>query len=221
MAFWISYLVGEMAELGGDSAPRWDTISGCGTVSNGEGNGMLEERMTQNILLAVAGLPGSGKTTYLSELAGIGWLCFDDFKNMAVRNSRQFRHSPHFATLLARLREGVNCAVTDIDFCRTESRAEASDVLRTELPNVEICWLFFSHTVEDCAANIVRRGRRSVREDLGELSRYSACYQIPHGAQERPCYRIPSELRVAAGAQKEMETGIVQPGTGELHRTCS
>src|ERR1022692_3693558 len=89
--------------------------------------------MTQNILL-VAGLPGSGKTTYLRELEGSGWLCFDDFKNLAGGNSRQFRKSPQFATLLARVREGVRCVVADIDFCRTESRAEAADVLRAEVP---------------------------------------------------------------------------------------
>jgi RNase adaptor protein for sRNA GlmZ degradation len=147
--------------------------------------------MTPNILL-VAGLPGSGKTTYLCELEGRGWLCFDDFKNAAINNSRQFRQSPHCATLLTRLREGVRCVVTDIDFCHTESRREATDVLRAEVSSVDIRWLYFSHNVEDCAANIIRRARRSLPEDLKELSRYSACYQIPYGAQERPCYRRAS-----------------------------
>ena len=113
--------------------------------------------MTPNILL-VAGLPGSGKTTYLCELEGRGWLCFDDFKNAAINNSRQFRQSPHCATLLTRLREGVRCVVTDIDFCHTESRREATDVLRAEVSSVDIRWLYFSHNVEDCAANIIRQG---------------------------------------------------------------
>ena len=146
--------------------------------------------MTQNLLL-VAGLPGSGKTTYLRELEGSGWLCFDDFKNAANDNSPQFRRSRHYATLIARLSEGVRCVVTDIDFCRTESRAEATEVLHAEFPNLEIGWLYFSHSVEDCSANITRRGRPSLQADLTELSRYSACYDIPAGGLVRPCYRVP------------------------------
>jgi predicted kinase len=145
--------------------------------------------MTPNVLL-VAGLPGSGKTTYLRELERNGWLCFDDFKYLAVNHSRQFRGSRHYATLLARLREGVRCAVSDIDFCRAESRAEAVAVLRTEVPSVEISWLYFSHNVEDCAANVRRRAHATLQRDLRQLSMYSACYKIPHGAEERPCYRM-------------------------------
>lgn len=171
--------------------------------------------MTQQILL-VAGLPGSGKSTYLRELEESGWLFFDDFKHMAFKNSRQFRHSPHFATLLGHLREGSRCVVTDIDFCRTESRADAMEVLRAEIPGLEIRWLYFSRSVEDCAENIRRRSRPALRHELRELSKYSACYQIPEGAQERPCYRCAEEL---TAAQTEMETDIVQPETGELHRT--
>jgi hypothetical protein len=147
--------------------------------------------MTQKILL-VAGLPGSGKSTYLLELERSGWLCFDDFKNLAINNSRRFRHSPLFAPLLTRLREGARCAITDIDFCRAESRAEAADVLRAEIPDLEIDWLYFSNDVADCAANIVRRGRPSLQEDLKQLSKYSACYQIPPNAPKRACYRMLS-----------------------------
>ena len=154
---------------------------------------------------------------YLGELEERGWLCFDDFKSMAARHSRQFRDSPRFRTLLACLSDGARCAVTDIDFCRTESRAEATDVLRAEVPDVEIRWVYFSHNVEDCAGNIRRRARRSVQQDLEQLSRYSAFYQIPEGAKERPCHRCPEGLI----AQTGRGTGIVLPRSGAPGRTCS
>lgn len=141
--------------------------------------------MTQKVLL-IAGLPGCGKTTYLDELQGNGWLVFDDFKAGAFDNSPAFRMSRHFAALLARLRNDVQCAVADIDFCKPESRAEAEHVLRSEVPGVEVGWCYFAHDEPACEANIMHRNRVSLETDLRELRKYSSLYSIPKGADIHP-----------------------------------
>ena len=145
--------------------------------------------MDKTVLL-LAGLPGCGKTTYLIELTKSHWLKFDDFKNEALGNSREFRKSRWFADLLARLREGRRCVVADIDFCCAESRAEAEGVLRVEVPSVEVRWLYFSNDPTICEMNIRRRDRPSLQKDLEALYKYAALYRIPYGADERPCYRV-------------------------------
>jgi hypothetical protein len=148
--------------------------------------------VTQNVLL-LAGLPGYGKTMYLQELLRNGWSVFDDFKSGAIDNSPEFHKSRHFAALLARLRDGFRCVVADIDFCKTDSRAEAEQVLRAEVPRVEIGWIYFSHDERACEANIKHRNRDSLETDLRELRKYSRLYSIPKGADVRP---VASETTV-------------------------
>lgn len=137
-------------------------------------------------VLLLAGLPGCGKTTYLHKLQSDGWLVFDDFKAGSVADSPEFHKSRHFSALLESLRDGARCVVADIDFCRTESRAEAEHALRTEVPGVEIGWRYFSHDERACEANIKRRSRDSLEADLMALRRYSRLYSIPIGADVRP-----------------------------------
>jgi len=134
----------------------------------------------------LAGLPGCGKTTYTYELACSGWKVFDDFKAGAIDNSPEFHKSRHFTALLSCLRDGFRCGVADIDFCRTESRAEAERVLRVEVPGVAIAWRFFSHDERTCQANIKHRNRDSLEADLRELRKYSSMYSIPKGADVLP-----------------------------------
>src|SRR5208282_3481353 len=152
------------------------------------GQGDSTTAATANVLL-IAGLPGSGKTTYMSELSRDGWLVFDDFKNHAIDDCSAFRKSRNFLTLIHALRSGVKCVVADVDFCRTESRAEADSVLRAEVPGIEISWLFFSHDKQASKANIMRRNKPSVNQQLKTLYDLCPYYRIPWGADVRPSYR--------------------------------
>lgn len=146
--------------------------------------------VTPSVLL-VAGFPGSGKTTYITEMGQGGWHVLDDFKANAFDNSPEFRKSRYCASLLACLRAGGKCVVADIDFCRTEARAEAEKVLREGVPDVAITWCYFSYDVQACETNIKHRNRPSLQEDLKKLYECAAHYRIPHGADVRACYRRP------------------------------
>ena len=137
--------------------------------------------MSEDVIL-LAGLPGCGKTTHLCRMCRDGWLVFDDFKANAFDDSSAFCKSRKFRTLISALHDGLKCAVADIDFCKTKSRAEAERVLRAEVPGVKLGWLFFANDCPACEANIRRRDRPSRQTDLEKLHEYSAFYGIPQGA---------------------------------------
>jgi len=137
--------------------------------------------MSEGVIL-LAGLPGCGKTTHLCQMCRDGWLVFDDFKAEAFDDSSAFRKSRKFRTLFSALRDGLRCAVADIDFCKTKSREEEESVLLREVPVVKLEWRFFENDPSACEANIRSRNRPSLQTDLKKLYEYSALYRIPQGA---------------------------------------
>jgi len=144
--------------------------------------------MGENVIL-LAGLPGCGKTTHLCQMCRDGWMVFDDFKANAFHDSSAFRKSRKFRTLVSALRDGLRCAVADIDFCKTESRAEAESVLLAEVPGVKIGWRFFVNDRPTCESNIRSRKRSSLQADLERLHEYSAFYHVPQDANVLPIGR--------------------------------
>ena len=141
-------------------------------------------------VLIVVGLPGCGKTTYIKGLVAKGWSDFDDFKAGAIDNSSAFGKSCRFEALISCLHDDFRCVVADIDFCKTDSRIEAEDVLRMAVPGIKIQWIFFENDTNACEKNIKRRNRKSLIQDLIKLREYSDLYSVPAGANVR---RVVSE----------------------------
>jgi predicted kinase len=140
-------------------------------------------------VVLIAGLPGSGKTTYLSRMSQNGWVIFDDFKALAFDDCSKFRGSQKLPHLIRALLEGCRCAVADIDFCKMESREEAVQVLVASIPGVQIRWLFFENESSTCEANVQFRSSPSLARELQLIRDYSAAYHIPHGADVLPVFR--------------------------------
>ena len=147
-----------------------------------------EDQMAPKIIL-IAGLPGSGKTTYMETLRQEGWSIYDDFKSNAHNDSSAFWHSRNYETLLDALRAGQKCVVADIDFCRTDSRNEAEFALRAQIPDLMINWLFFASDFGACHSNIRKRASASLEDDLRALNAYYVQYQIPADAQVIPVWK--------------------------------
>jgi hypothetical protein len=144
--------------------------------------------MESEVVLLV-GLPGSGKTTYLSQMLQDGWLIFDDFKALAINDCSKFRSSQGFPKLIRALRDGRRCVVADINFCKTESREEAERDLLAEVPSVSISRRFFENDPFACEANLINRNRQSLQNELRDLQAYSPFYYIPEGSVVLPVWR--------------------------------
>jgi len=134
------------------------------------------------LLILMAGLPGSGKTTRLCHMLREHWLLFDDYKREAFNDCSKFRDSRKFRALVSALRDGVRCAVADIHFCKTEPREEAEDALREEVPGVSPYWQFFENDPVACEENIRHRNRDCLQKELENLQDLSRAYHIPPGA---------------------------------------
>jgi predicted kinase len=139
----------------------------------------------KGIILVLVGLPGSGKTTLSEKLEAEGWLVFDDYKANAIDDCSHFRKSKHFESLLVSLHAGRNCVVADVDFCKAEARTEAEQVLRDEVPDMEVRWIYFSNDIASCEANIRHQKGRNFEDRLTAIHRYSSQYTIPSGAEVR------------------------------------
>jgi len=139
----------------------------------------------------VAGLPGSGKTRLLQSSADPANL-FDDFKSNAISDNPAFDHARRLPELLALLRAGQTCFVSDIDLCREPAQEDAENYLRAHVPGLVIEWLFFEKSPEQCKANVRVRATVTGRDaelEAANVERYAACYSIPRGATVRPVWK--------------------------------
>lgn len=139
-------------------------------------------------ILLVAGLAGSGKTPYLTRLGAEGWVVFDDFKANSRMNSSHLRNARRCEELIQALRDGRNCVVADMGFCRSRDRDEAESILLQEVPTVTIEWQFFKNDPQQCAKNI-RTGTRTAQPRLAKVEEFTALYSIPSGATILPVWR--------------------------------
>jgi predicted kinase len=139
-------------------------------------------------IVLVAGLAGSGKTPYLARLGAEGWIAFDDFKANSRMNLPHLRNAPRYDELIQALRDGRNCVIADMGFCRSRDRHEAESILRKDVPSVTIEWQFFENDPQQCAENI-RCGTRPAQPRLAKVEEFTALYSIPPGAAMLPVWR--------------------------------
>lgn len=95
-------------------------------------------------ITCVAGLPGSGKSTWLAAQSRLtGAKVFDDFKADAFNDDPAFAASRHITALKEVIAEGRSCFIADIDFCGSAARAEAVAFL-SEHFNTPVSWVLSS-----------------------------------------------------------------------------
>jgi predicted kinase len=67
------------------------------------------------------GLPGSGKTTFLSNhFEHFLDESFDDFHGGSLDGTGAFKQSRYYEALKRRLQDGKDCLISDIEYCRRE-----------------------------------------------------------------------------------------------------
>jgi hypothetical protein len=151
----------------------------------------------QPILTIVCGLPGSGKSEWITEHKSQFTFISDDFFKGAIRDENpggtSFWYGRDYAELIVHLKKGESCCISDIIFCKSESRTGSETWFPDVVKGLTLDWLFFENDPDACACNIQRAYEtegRDPKERLKSLCRLKADYIIPDGARRLPVFRL-------------------------------
>lgn len=122
-------------------------------------------------VIAIAGLPGSGKTVLIKDLVQHGYSSFDDI------NTDWCGRLPRART---EARTGRDLVVSDIMFCDESWRKR----LETEL-GIAVQWIFFENNPWQCAKNslfrfMFEKPDRPLQNEIRKIQELSRIYK-PHG----------------------------------------
>lgn len=136
-------------------------------------------------IILIAGLPGSGKTTWGSDFIkeNSDSIFIDDI-SIITGNAKEF--------LKKIKQENIPCKnllISDVFMCRKEVREKALKVINEVFPCAKTRVLFFENSIEKCKKNVKRRmalgDERKVQDMITVLSRD---YAIPEGSEIVPVY---------------------------------
>ena len=144
-------------------------------------------------LLIVTGLPGAGKSWLIDNQLRqtVTGLCVHDFHGDAFDHSPEVEKSRHYTALLAALRAGHHCVISDIEFCRPSRRDALVKVLRTSFPSLSIEYHCFRNQPDRCLRNVIARGRNSKDDECRKIVQLSKEYVMPVGAIEHDVVENP------------------------------
>ena len=135
-------------------------------------------------LIAIAGLPGSGKSHRVRELrTTCSGVSAEDFHADSWCHSKRVDHSRHFEAMIRDLRDGKDCAIADIAFCDSERRIAVNEAVLGAVPDATVVWEYFENDAEQCKHNVRQRNRGNVSEQLNRIDEFSSGYRIPSDAQ--------------------------------------
>ena len=131
-------------------------------------------------LNVVVGLPGSGKSHLVGELCkSCRGICVEDYMKSSLDNAPGLTNSRHYKDLVCCLREGKECVIADIEFCKNQKRDELKQLIECEVPMTTVKWHFFENDPKKCIKNVENRGRRNVEEEKKKVWDLSKEYDIP------------------------------------------
>jgi adenylate kinase family enzyme len=132
-------------------------------------------------LILIAGLPGSGKTTYGDKLAAkLGTKNYvDDYHAKAKDNSPNFINGRKYNELIEGLKNEELWIASDIEWCRPKKRREAETAVRKAVPHIHIEWLFLAIDENTCRQRVLQRCRSSAPNELSKIDELLCEYHVP------------------------------------------
>ena len=82
------------------------------------------------------------------------------------------------------LKKGKTCIVSDIDFCKPESRDEIIRLISAnQISNLKIESVYFKNDYKQCVENVIERYKkypaRNIKDELANITKYSVIYRPP------------------------------------------
>ncbi len=143
-------------------------------------------------LVLIVGLPGSGKSHLVGEIAAtlpsVG-LIAPDFMKDSIGHLPRVASSRHFAGLVSALQQGHDCVIADIEFCRQSKREELAQALAASGVPASLRWIFFENDPAACKRNATARRRQSLSEEFEKIDVLSGEYTIPPDAETKPVWK--------------------------------
>ncbi|MES2930753.1 MAG: hypothetical protein V4665_03135 [Patescibacteria group bacterium] len=143
----------------------------------------------------IIGLPGSGKSTYISsnEEFRNSVIC-DDYHKSSYKKSREFIDSIYFEDLKKGLLGGKNIVISDIAFCKSDRLNKITENIMNLIAELEIKahieYRYFENDPYACIDNILRRNRvERVEREIEFINMMSSQYHIPEDAIMIPVYK--------------------------------
>ncbi len=130
--------------------------------------------MKQEIIIVI-GLPGSGKSTYLTQKY-INEIVFDDYHKYGKKS---FEDSIYYSDFLKALQNEKNIVLSDISYCRSEKLNEIGNKIKKLKENINITKVYFENNSKFCKKNVLYRNRKSARLEIKLIDRLSQGYVIP------------------------------------------
>lgn len=112
-------------------------------------------------LIILAGLHGSGKSTFIRKYYPTGFVVFDDLMKNSHGGQPEFRHSQHLNSLVCALEEGKNIVVADVRFCEPGFQQDFLDTLAPWSGKHQILWRCFKTDKARCQVNLLYRARQN------------------------------------------------------------
>ena len=127
------------------------------------------------VVTAIAGLPGSGKTSLAERLARE--------RGCVLRDDPRCDDLPKIAETIA---EGRDIVIADQALCRQSARDALVKFVRSHDFNAEINWIYFENDPEKALTNDSRRPKE--RRSTFLIAELSLEYVIPDGASTVPVW---------------------------------
>lgn len=140
----------------------------------------------------IQGLVASGKSHLASELEALGAFKIDD-SGFNPTGEWAVHFNTNYPAVISKLQEDINCVIVEVYYNQQANRETITQRLNSDVPDVQIEWIFFDNDLETALWNCFTRYYKGEKNDLvGAIAqnfRMHQFYEIPDEVDKRPIFK--------------------------------